>query len=160
MISAVLLLSCASQPPVTPASPPAAGRARNAPPPAPSPVAAARKPPRFLYPSNIDWYPTQAKRHLDTGRVLVEFKIDTKGKAVSMKILRAEAPRILRKAALDFITDVTFDVTDPTYAAADSDAAFAISVRFCIADCASVPGFPGYEDARITGSPVSPLYDH
>ena len=105
---------------------------------------------------NIDWYPTKAKQQHDTGRVLVGFTIDSKGKAVSMKILKAEAPRILRNAALNFVTDVTFDVSDPAYNPSDPTP-FAISVRFCIIECGSLVGSPGYEDAGITGSPVTPL---
>jgi TonB family protein len=150
----VLLTACASQKPAAPAAPPATPAATGAPA-TPTPQA-ARKLPGIHYPLNIDWYPTKAKQQHDTGRVLVGFKIDSKGKAVSMKVLKAEAPRILRNAALNFVTDVTFDVSDPAYNAADPTP-FAISVRFCIIECGSLVGYPGYEDARITGSPVTPL---
>ena len=112
--------------------------------------------PRSQFPSNVDWYPAKAKKAHDTGRVLVGFSIDSNGKATSLKVLKAEAPRILRNAALNFVTDMTFDVHDPLYNAADRTP-FAISVRFCIIDCGTLVGYPGYEDARITGSPVSPL---
>ncbi len=105
--------------------------------------------------SNVDWYPSKAKQQLITGRVLVGFGIDSHGKAVSMKVLKAEAPRMLRNAAVDFVGDATFDVTDPAYDPADPTP-FAISVRFCIVDCGTLVGYPGYEDARISGSPVKP----
>jgi TonB family protein len=150
------LLSCASQVPAPPAAAPAAQAAKDAsaaPKPAAQPV---RKLPRSQFPSNVDWYPTKAKKAHDTGRVLVGFSIDSRGKATSLKVLKAEAPRILRNAALNFVTDMTFDVHDPAFNAADPTP-FAISVRFCIIDCGTLVGYPGYEDARITGSPVSPL---
>jgi TonB family protein len=156
---AFLLSSCASQqravpPPVPATSMPQTAKTVTAAPKSTPP--APRKLPRSQFASNIDWYPRKAKQQHDTGRVLIGFKIDSKGKAVSMKVLKAEAPRILRDAALDFVSDLNFDVSDPAYNPTDPEP-FAISVRFCILDCGSLVGFPGYEDARITGSPVSPL---
>jgi TonB family protein len=153
---ALFLASCASpQPAAAPASP--APETKKEAPAAPKTAAQApRKLPRMQYPMNIDWYPSKAKKAHDTGRVLVGFNIDSKGKATSLKILKAEAPRILRNAALNFVTDVNFDVSDPAFNPSDPTP-FAISVRFCIIDCGTLVGFPGYEDARITGSPVSPL---
>jgi TonB family protein len=152
----VLLASCASQ---TPAPPPAASAA-DAKKEAPTALKPAAQPPRKLprmqYPMNIDWYPSKAKKAHETGRVLVGFTIDGKGKAASLKILKAEAPRILRNAALNFVTDVSFDVSDPAYNPSDPTP-YAISVRFCVIDCGTLVGFPGYEDARIIGSPLSPL---
>jgi TonB family protein len=158
-LSAVLLASCASQKTATPA--PAA--TESAAPAAAKPAAASqpsapavRKLPRSQFASNVDWYPTKAKKAHDTGRVLVGFRIDAKGKAESIKVLKAEAPRILRTAATNFVSDLNFDTSDPAYNPADPTL-YAISVRFCIIDCGTLVGFPGYEDARITGSPVSPL---
>jgi TonB family protein len=158
MLCAAFLVSCASQKPAAPdagAAPAAGDAAKPAPAPPPPP---APKPPRKLppvhYPLNIDWYPTKAKQQGLTGRVLVGFKIDGTGKAVSLKVLKAEAPRILRNAALNFVTDATFDVSDAAFNPADPTL-YAISVRFCIIDCGVLVGFPGYEDARITGSPLS-----
>lgn len=148
---ALFLASCASP---QPAASPAAETKKEAP--AAPKTAPPRKLPRMQYPMNIDWYPSKAKKAHDTGRVLVGFNIDGKGKATSLKILKAEAPRILRNAALNFVTDVNFDVSDPAFNPSDPTA-FAISVRFCIIDCGTLVGFPGYEDARIIGSPVSPL---
>src|SRR5450432_1367057 len=150
---AMLLASCASQTPAGPPVTPTATGAPAAPKPAEQP---ARKLQRSQFPAHIDWYPTKAKQQHDTGRVLVGFKIDSKGKAVSINILKAEAPRILRNAAVNFVTDVSFDVSDPAYNASDP-MPFAISVRFCIIECGSLVGYPGYEDARITGSPLTPL---
>ena len=150
------LLSCASQTAAPPAATPASQAAKDAPPASKPPAQPVRKLPRAQYPSNLDWYPTKAKKAHDTGRVLVGFSIDGNGKATSLKILKAEAPRILRNAALNFVTDMTFDVHDPAFNAADPTP-YAISVRFCIIDCGTLVGYPGYEDARITGSPVSPL---
>ena len=149
------LLACASQVPAPAAAAPSTPAAKDAPAskPAAPPV---RKLPRSQFPSNVDWYPAKAKKAHDTGRVLVGFGIDSTGKATSLKILKAEAPRILRNAALNFVTDMTFDVHDPAFNAADPTP-YAISVRFCIIDCGTLVGYPGYEDARITGSPVSPL---
>ena len=156
MVSAAFLVACASQAPAPPSAAAAPGATKDA---AATPKPAApppRKLPRSQFPPNIDWYPTKAKKDHDVGRVLVGFTIDSKGKAASLKILKAEAPRILRTAALNFVTDMSFDVTDPAYNAADPTP-YALSVRFCIVDCGTLVGFPGYEDARITGSPVSPL---
>lgn len=147
------LVSCVSQAPAPAAAAPASQAAKDAPKPAAQPV---RKLPRSQFPSNLDWYPAKAKKAHETGRVLVGFSIDGNGKATSLKILKAEAPRILRNAALNFVTDMTFDVHDPAFNAADPTP-YAISVRFCIIDCGTLVGYPGYEDARITGSPVSPL---
>jgi TonB family protein len=145
-----LLDGCASNTPVA-GSPPAAGTAAKNAAPDPPP----RKLPTMRFASNIDWYPAKAKRQLLTGRVLVGFRIDPSGKAVSRQVLKAEAPRILRDAALDFVGDATFDTSSPGYDAADPTP-FAISVRFCIIDCGTLVGYPGYEDARISGSPVKP----
>ncbi len=148
-----LLLACASQKSGGPAAP----AATKDPPAAPKTAAQPpRKLPRFQFPSNIDWYPSKAKKAHDTGRVLVGFSIDGKGKATSLKIIKAEAPKILRNAALNFVTDMNFDLSDPAFNASDPTP-FAISVRFCIIDCGTLVGYPGYEDARITGSPISPL---
>ncbi len=161
----VFLVACATQKAEAPAAPaatdpttPAAAKPAAAAPPAASAAQApvVRKLPRSQFASNVDWYPTKAKQQHDTGRVLVGFKIDAKGKAVSIKVLKAEAPRILRTAATNFVSDLTFDTSDPAYNPADP-APYAISVRFCIIDCGTLVGYPGYEDARITGSPVSPL---
>jgi TonB family protein len=155
-VGAVLLVACASQAPTPSPTASASGATKDASA-APKPQAPPpRKLPHSQFPSNIDWYPTKAKKEHDTGRVLVGFTIDSKGKAASLTILKAEAPRILRTAALNFVTDMTFDVADPAYNAADPTP-FALSVRFCILDCGTLVGFPGYEDARITGSPVNPL---
>jgi len=155
-VCVALVVACASPAHAPSSAPAATGTAKDAAaahkPAAPPP----RKLPHSQFPSNIDWYPTKAKKEHDTGRVLVGFTIDSKGKATSLKILKAEAPRILREAALNFVTDMSFDVTDPAYNAADPTP-YALSVRFCIIDCGTLVGFPGYEDARITGSPVSPL---
>ena len=129
---------------------------KDAPPASKAAAQPVRKLPRSQFPANVDWYPAKAKKAHDTGRVLVGFSIDSTGKATSLKILKAEAPRILRNAALNFVTDMTFDVHDPAFNAADPTP-YAISVRFCIIDCGTLVGYPGYEDARITGSPVSPL---
>jgi TonB family protein len=104
----------------------------------------------------MDWYPPKAKQNHVTGRVLVGFSIDANGRATSVKILKSEAPRALRDAAKDFVRDMRFDVTDPNYSAADP-MPFALSVRFCIIDCGSILGYAGYDDVRISGSPVSPL---
>jgi TonB family protein len=152
-VCAAALLACASQAPAPPAAPAAQVSKDSPPKPKAQPV---RKLPRSQFPANIDWYPAKAKKAHDTGRVLVGFGIDGNGKATSLKILKAEAPRILRNAALNFVTDMTFDVHDPAFNASDPTP-YAISVRFCIIDCGTLVGYPGYEDARITGSPVSPL---
>jgi TonB family protein len=119
-------------------------------------VPVIRKLPRAQYTGNMDWYPPKAKQNHVTGRVLVGFVIDANGRATSVKILKSEAPRSLRDAALDFVRDMRFDVTDPNYSAADPTP-FALSVRFCIIDCGSILGYAGYDDVRISGSPVSPL---
>jgi TonB family protein len=151
-----LLVACASQNGAQAPATPAGATGKDA---AAAPKTAAQPPrklPRFQFPQNIDWYPAKAKKAHDTGRVLVEFGIDGKGKATSLKVLKAEAPRILRNAALNFVTDMTFDVADPAFNVSDPTR-FAISVRFCIIDCGTLVGYPGYEDARITGSPISPL---
>ncbi len=142
--------------PAPTAAAPTSQAAKDAAPTAKAAAAPVRKLPRSQFPPNVDWYPAKAKKAHDTGRVLVGFSIDSNGKATSLKVLKAEAPRILRNAALNFVTDMTFDVHDPLYNAADRTP-FAISVRFCIIDCGTLVGYPGYEDARITGSPVSPL---
>jgi TonB family protein len=154
IVCALWLAACASQATVAPATA-AAAPAKTAPTAPPAPPA-ARKLPRSQFASNIDWYPTKAKKQHDTGRVLVGFTIDARGKAQGIKVLKAEAPKILRTAAIGFVTDLTFDVSDPAYNAADPTP-YAISVRFCIIDCGTLVGFPGYEDARITGSPLTPL---
>ena len=150
---AVLLVACASQKPDVPPASTGADDKKAAP--APKPAPQARKLPRMQYPMNIDWYPSKAKKAHDTGRVLVSFNIDSKGKATSLKVQKAEAPRILRNAALNFVTDATFDVSDPAFNASDPTP-YAISVRFCIIDCGTLVGYPGYEDATIIGSPINP----
>jgi TonB family protein len=148
------LAACAGQAAVAPAT--AAAAPAKTPAPAPPAPPAARKLPRSQFASNVDWYPTKAKKQHDTGRVLVGFTIDARGKAQGIKVLKAEAPKILRTAAIGFVTDLTFDVSDPAYNPADPTP-YAISVRFCIIDCGTLVGFSGYEDARITGSPLTPL---
>lgn len=159
IVLVLLMTACATQKALEPsasAAAPATAAAKSEPPaakPAP-PTKPVRKLPRMTFASNIDWYPSKAKQEHLTGRVLVQFKIDGQGKAVSMKVLKAEAPRSLRNAALNFVTDVTFDVTDPAYNVADP-APYAISVRFCIIDCGTLVGYPGYEDVRIAGSQIT-----
>lgn len=114
--------------------------------------------PRKLPPtSHIDLandpYPQQAKAQGLTGRVLVEFHIDRDGKVVSPQILAADADEMLQKAALAALETVTYDISQPDFAAADPKP-YRVTVRFCLPSCKAIANFPGTEDIAIRGSPI------
>jgi TonB family protein len=100
-----------------------------------------------------DPYPEQGKRQGLAGRVLVEFQIDRHGKAVSEKILGADAAPVLQNGALAVVRRSTFDVSGPAFDPADPTP-FRVTVRFCLPTCGEVVPFPGTEDITISGSPL------
>jgi TonB family protein len=116
-------------------------------------TATLRKLPRAHFDMRNDPYPEQGKRQHLEGRVLVEFQLDPSGKAVSLKVVQAEAAPILEAAALNVVRRTKFDVSSPSFNAADPTP-FRVTVRFCLMSCGSITPFPGSEDVAITGSPL------
>jgi TonB family protein len=100
-----------------------------------------------------DPYPEQAKRQGLAGRVLVEFQIDRSGKAVSAKILAADAASVLQAGALKLIRSATFDTSQPGFDPADSTP-FLVTVRFCLPSCGPIVPFAGTEEVDVRGSPL------
>lgn len=111
-----------------------------------------RKLPKWHYSFSAgDPYPDQARYQNLVGRVLIEFQIDRNGRAVSPKLLAADADAVLQSGALTLLEKSTFDVgdldlTDPT--------PFRVTVRYCLPKCEGIPLFPGTEELTITGSPL------
>jgi TonB family protein len=115
--------------------------------------------PRKLPKSQFDFsagatYPEQALRQGLAGRVLVEFQIDRHGKAISARVLEADAAPVLQNGALAAVRRSTFDVSAPGFDPGDPTP-FRVTVRFCLLNCGDIVPFPGTEDyIVITGSPV------
>jgi TonB family protein len=107
---------------------------------------------------HFDWsrgdpYPAEARRQSLTGRVLVEFQINERGKAFSEKVLRADAASVLQDGALGVVKRMTFDVSGPGFDPADPTP-FRLTVMFCLPSCSRLVAFPGTESFVVTGSPV------
>ena len=116
--------------------------------PAPSSDTPARKLPHFKISNSIAFYPARAKRLSLTGRVLVEFQIDKSGTPTGLRVIQAEADPSLQSAALDLVRHAQFDLSDPTYDAADP-ASYRVSVSFCLVTCGALTPFPGYEKESV-----------
>ena len=141
---AALVVACASEPAAPPPPAPQATGKDGA---APAPLQG----PRLLLKSigPIDFYPPEAKRAGQTGRVLVEYAVDPSGKATAVQVVRAEAPQALQDAALSLVRHALFDVSDPGRNA--QPAPYYVSVSFCMGACGPLVPFPGYGDITITG---------
>jgi TonB family protein len=127
------------------ATPPPQHRPPPAPAAAPMPAtsgAGIREVPHNTAPNDRPWFPPSAlQRHL-SGRVLVEFQIAPPGKAIAPSVAAADADPLLQKAALDLVSAMRFDLSDPRYDAADPRP-FYISVLFCIQSCGDLKAYAG-----------------
>src|SRR4029077_4002971 len=136
------LVSCATSEPTSPRLAPPADISAQTP----------RKLPKSHFDLSAgDPYPEQAKRQGLTGRVLVEFQIDRHGKAVSERVLGADAAPVLQHGALAVVRRSTFDVSGPGFDPADPTP-FRVTVRFCLPNCGELVSFPGTEDITISGA--------
>ncbi len=116
-------------------------------------AAPLRKLPRPHIDMSTDPYPEEGKRQHLQGRVLLEFQLDQTGKAVSLKVLQAEAAPALQKAALNLVRRAKFDVSNSNFDAADPTP-FRVTIRFCLPACGAITSFPGSEELTIAGGPL------
>jgi outer membrane biosynthesis protein TonB len=79
----------------------------------------------------------------------MEFEIDRRGKAVSIKIVQAEADHILQDGALRVIRGTTFDVRSLQFDAANS-IPFRVTIKFCMPNCSGIATFPDSQEVAIT----------
>jgi len=144
-----VLVSCATSEPTAPS---------HVAPPAELATQAPRKLPKTVSIKRFE-YPDLAWREGLTGRVLVEFRLDSRGKAISPKIVAADAARVLQEAALMVLGTITYDVSTPGFDAADPKPLL-VTVRFCLPNCGDIPNFPGTEDISVRSShpPNKPAY--
>jgi TonB family protein len=96
-------------------------------------------------------YPAEAKRQGLTGRVLIEFQIDSNGSVTSEKILAADASSVIQAGALRLVQATKFDVSQPGI---DLATPFRVSVLFCLPHCGNIVLFPGTEAVTVSGSPI------
>lgn len=126
---------------------------------APPPEIAAqvpRKLPRSAHVTVVP-YPDKAWDQGLTGRVLVEFRIDSRGKVVSAWVVGADAAPVLQEGALATLGGYTFDTSPPGFKQEDPRPFF-VTVRFCLPKCGDIADYPGTEDVRVwsergSGSP-------
>jgi TonB family protein len=85
--------------------------------------------------------------------VLIEFQINRHGRAVSEKLVAAEADPVLQASALKFVEAAKFDVSEPGIDLADPTP-FRVTVLYCLPQCANVVPFPGTEAITVSGSPI------
>ena len=99
---------------------------------------------------NEEYYPSQAKREHQEGRVLARFRLDSAGRPVSPEFLQVEAPPVIAETACKLLHRIKFEVAQP---AADTNGVgpFLVTVRYCLNNCKRMPVYPGSEDIAITG---------
>lgn len=106
---------------------------------------------------HTDWYPAQARSGGIQGRVLVEFQIDRNGRAISEKVLAADAPSLLQDSAFNLVKSSVFEVSALGIDLADPTP-FRVTVLFCLSPCGNMVPFPGTDLITIAGSPLPPGY--
>jgi TonB family protein len=126
-------------------------------PPADIAVQPSRKLPKSQVEMHTDWYPAHAKSRGMQGRVLVEFRIDRNGRAISEKVLAADAPSLLQDSAFDLVKSSVFDVSEPGIDLTDPTP-FRVTVLFCLSPCGKMVSFPGTDLITIAGSPLPQGY--
>lgn len=144
-----VLVSCATSEPTT---------RSHVPPPAELATQAPRKLPRTVSIKSFE-YPDQAWREGLTGRVLVEFRLNSSGKAISPRVVAADAAQVLQEAALVVLGTITYDISTPGFDPADPKPLL-VTVRFCLPNCGDIPNFLGTEDMSVRSShpPNKPTY--
>ena len=143
-----VLVSCATSEPTAPS---------HVAPPAELATQAPRKLPKTVSIKRFEYRPGVAGRpHWSCA---VEFRLDSRGKAISPKIVAADAARVLQEAALMVLGTITYDVSTPGFDAADPKPLL-VTVRFCLPNCGDIPNFPGTEDISVRSShpPNKPAY--
>jgi len=116
LLSVAAVHAGAQAPPEVP--PPATVAATTPPQPASVGEQSPRKLPKIKK-YGSDPYPPQAMRTQQTGRVIVEFRIDREGNTVAARILTADAGSALQASALQIVKTTQFDVSDPAIDFAD-----------------------------------------
>ena len=99
-------------------------------------------------------YPVEGLRGNLQGRVLVELGIDRNGELTGVKIIYAEADRVLQKAALRFIQNLRFDVTNSDFDVNDPTP-FRVTVKYCQPDCERIETFPNSNMLTISARRLS-----
>jgi TonB family protein len=142
--------------------------ARRASPPAKSAPAAESQLPGFQAPivpdhlrklpqtklSSTANYPVEGLRRDLQGRVLIELGIDQDGKPAAVKIIQAEADRVLQDAAMRFVLNMRFDVTGPGFDVGDSTP-FRVTVKYCQPNCGLIATFPNSNEITISARRIS-----
>jgi TonB family protein len=120
-------------------------------PPADITAQAPKKLPPSHTSSHSDLYPAEAKRQGLTGRVLVQFQIDSNGSVTSERVLAADASSVLQAGALRLLQATKFDVSQ---SGIDLATPFRVSVLYCLPHCGNIVSFPGTEAVTVSGSPI------
>ena len=153
----VLLFAVACQDTPRPLSTPAQDEqpANSQPPGSQTPVVPdqLRKFPKMKL-SSLANYPVEGLRGNLQGRVLVELRIDRNGIPTGVKIIYAEADRVLQNAALRFIRDLRFDVSSSDFDVNDPTP-FQATVKYCQPDCKQIAIFPNSNEITISARRVS-----
>jgi TonB family protein len=110
---------------------------------------------------NDDFYPSPAMRLGQEGRVLVEFKISSKGRAVDVRIAAAEPQGVFDRSVIGFMRCMEFAVPTDWEASGGTHHEYTISFVFRLRPCpGSVPReepvtFPAdYRPIIVTGSTI------
>jgi TonB family protein len=127
-----------------------------APPPEIAATTPRKLPPHAGFIRSMLWYPAPAVRLGMSGRVLVEFTLDTTGIVASAKVVAADAPQLLQGSALEFVRNSKFNIASADFNRADS-APFRVSILYCVATCGELVPFPGSQGLTITNSLGTPL---
>jgi len=102
----------------------------------------------------MDWYPAKAKRSGSQGRVLVEFKIDAKGRPTDASVLESDAEVLLQTHSLKMLQATLFDVADPRFNPAD-ETPFRVTYRYCLKPCAPLDPYERSNLITISATRIS-----
>jgi len=108
------------------------------------------------------WYPQRARRLSQQGRVLVEFGISSKGRAVDITVPSSEPAGVFDKTATTFVRAVEFDVPRDWEVSDASHHRFRLSFVFLLrpcldtGSCEEVAQFPSDGNFTVTEVPLTP----
>src|SRR5262249_26303579 len=97
-------------------------------------------------PMSEDWYPSAARRQDLTGRVLLAFRLDDTGKAQDVRLVQADAARVLQAAAGDMLKATPVDIPTPTA----EPGPHAVSISFCMVTCGDLQPYAGFAPIVVT----------
>lgn len=122
---------------------------------------ASPKLPQLVRPIDL-YYPEPARRLNQQGRVLVEFQISRKGRAVDATIVSAEPQKVFDRVVTEYMRAVEYSVPGDWEASGGSHHKYRISFVFLLRPCREgepceePAGFPADTSVTVTGSPLAP----